>query len=73
MFSGSIVRLNKIKSRIEQHISNLDPEILQYVVERAVYQFKLEAENGEQHVEHLFHKSPGIIKWSFHYCFLSEF
>ncbi|GFT00706.1 hypothetical protein TNCV_3114002 [Trichonephila clavipes] len=54
--------LAELKTHIAQHILNLTPETLRSVVEQAASKFKLVAENGRQHIQHVLLQSHKIQK-----------
>ena len=50
-YSGPIANLAELKTRITQHISNVTPETLRFVVEHDIYLFQIVAENVGKHSE----------------------
>jgi hypothetical protein len=57
VYSGSIANLAELKARIAQHIHNVTPKILLYVVEHVVYRFQLVTDNGGKYIEPVCRKS----------------
>ncbi|GBM47046.1 hypothetical protein AVEN_155429-1, partial [Araneus ventricosus] len=52
LFSGPIANLAELKARTVQLIHNISTDTLRSVVEHAISQFEIVAENGGQHIEH---------------------
>ncbi|GBN11410.1 hypothetical protein AVEN_157919-1 [Araneus ventricosus] len=70
VFSGRIPNLAELKTRNAQHIHNISPDTLRYVVGNDISRFERLAENGRQHIEHFlsiehfFFNTKGIVKKS---------
>ena len=72
VYSGPIANLAELKTRITQHISNVTPETLRFVVEH-VYRFQLVADNGGKHIEPVFRKSSDNLTGIFIVAFYAAF
>ena len=56
VFNTPISHIAELKASTAQHILTVIPETMRSVVEHAVSQFQLLAENGRQHIEHVLHQ-----------------